>query len=91
MPGFDSYVHRGLLWNPLRHGRPGSAPAAGGLRPGVPSEWEHAPSVCGPLATLEQAAAARLGGASLAATAFWRKLASALGFAAVGYAGGSGS
>jgi len=56
------------------------------LRQGVPSEWEHAASVYGPLATLEQLAAAWLGGASLAATVFWLKLANALGFAAVGYA-----
>jgi hypothetical protein len=53
---------------------------------GVPLQWEHAPSVYGPLATLEQLAAAWLGGASLAVTVFWLKLANALGFAAIGYA-----
>ena len=56
------------------------------LSQGVPLQWEHAPSVYGPLATLEQLAAAWLGGASLAVTVFWLKLANALGFAAIGYA-----
>jgi hypothetical protein len=53
------------------------------LRQGVPADWEHALSVYGPLATLEQLAAASLGGASLVAAVFWLKLANAAAFAAV--------
>jgi hypothetical protein len=53
---------------------------------GVPRDWEHDPSVYGPLATAEQLAAARLGGASLAATAFWLRLANAIAFGAVAFA-----
>jgi hypothetical protein len=53
---------------------------------GVPLDWEHDPSVYGPLATAEQYLAARLGGASLVRTAFWIKLINALGFAAIALA-----
>ncbi len=73
--GRSPYVMTPLGYSQLMH-----------LRQGVPADWERAPSVYGPLAVVEQLAAARLGGASLAATVFWLKLANALGFAAIGYA-----
>jgi len=53
---------------------------------GVPHDWEHDPSVYGPLATAEQLAAAKLGGASLAAATFWLRLANALALGAVAFA-----
>jgi hypothetical protein len=53
---------------------------------GIPQDWQHTVSVYGPLATGEQYLAARLGGSSLARTAFWLKLVNALVFAAVAYA-----
>jgi alpha-1,6-mannosyltransferase len=52
---------------------------------GVPLDWQRDPSVYGPLATAEQYLAARLGGASLARTAFWLKLANAVGLAAIAF------
>jgi hypothetical protein len=52
---------------------------------GVPVDWQRDPSVYGPLATAEQYLAAKLGGASLARTAFWLKLANLIGFAAIAY------
>ncbi len=52
---------------------------------GVPLDWQRDPSVYGPLATAEQYLAAELGGASLAVTAFWLKLANLFGFAAIAY------
>jgi hypothetical protein len=52
---------------------------------GVPIDWQKDPSVYGPLATAEQYLAAKLGGASLARTAFWLKLANLIGFAAIAY------
>ena len=56
------------------------------LHSGVPVAWNHDPSVYGPLATLEQFAAAKLSGASLARTAFWLKLWNGIAFAAVAVA-----
>ena len=56
------------------------------LRSGVPTDWDKDPSVYGPLATLEQLAAAKLSGASLARTAFWLKLWNGIAFAAVAVA-----
>jgi hypothetical protein len=53
------------------------------LRQGVPADWARDPSYYGPLATAEQLVAAKLGGASLAATVFWLKLANAFAFGAV--------
>jgi hypothetical protein len=52
---------------------------------GVPVDWQKDPSVYGPLATAEQYLAAKLGGASLARTTFWLKLANLIGFAAIAY------
>jgi hypothetical protein len=49
----------------------------------VPRIWQHRVSVYGPLATLEQYAAARLGGMSAARVAFWLKLWNALAFVGV--------
>ncbi len=40
----------------------------------VPTTWQHVVSVYGPLATVEQFLAARLGGGSAARTVFWLKL-----------------
>jgi hypothetical protein len=54
--------------------------------PGIPQDWQHTVSVYGPLATGEEYLAARLGGSSLASTAFWLKLVNTLVFAAVAYA-----
>ncbi len=53
---------------------------------GVPRDWLRNPSVYGPLATVEQYIAARLGGASLVRAAFWLKLANAIAFAAIAFA-----
>jgi hypothetical protein len=53
---------------------------------GIPEDWQHTVSVYGPLATGEQYLAARLGGASLARTAFWLKLGNVIAFAAIAYA-----
>jgi hypothetical protein len=53
---------------------------------GVPAGWSHIPSVYGPLATLEQLVAAKLGGASLARTVFWLKVVNAFAFAGVAFA-----
>ncbi len=55
------------------------------LKFSVPVDWEHDPSVYGPLATGEEWLAAKLGGASLARTAFWLKLINTIAFAAVAY------
>jgi hypothetical protein len=52
---------------------------------GVPVDWEHTISVYGPLATGEQYLAARLGGASLASTIFWLKLANTAAYAALAF------
>ncbi len=49
----------------------------------VPTEWQHVPSVYGPLATFEQLVAARLAGASMARTVFWLKLVNTAAFGAV--------
>src|ERR1039457_2630758 len=40
----------------------------------VPGAWDHSPSIYGPLATIVQFLAARLGGASAARIVFWLKL-----------------
>jgi hypothetical protein len=49
----------------------------------APRPWQHAHSVYGPLATLEQAAAAELGGTSAGRIIFWLKLWNVLAFGAV--------
>lgn len=49
----------------------------------VPTTWQHVVSVYGPLASLEQFAAARLGGDSPARVTFWLKLWNAAAFAVV--------
>jgi hypothetical protein len=49
----------------------------------APRPWQHAHSVYGPLATLEQAAAAELGGTSVGRIIFWLKLWNVLAFGAV--------
>jgi len=56
------------------------------LSTGVPVDWVHTRSSYGPLATAEQLAAAKLGGASLARTVFWLKLWNAVAFGAVAFA-----
>lgn len=49
----------------------------------VPALWQHAVSLYGPAATIEQYVAARLGGESMARVVFWLKLWNAIGFAVV--------
>ncbi len=49
----------------------------------VPRVWDHYVSVYGPLATMEQFLAAKLGGASAARITFWLKLWDSAAFAAV--------
>ncbi len=49
----------------------------------VPRIWDHYVSVYGPLATMEQFLAAKLGGASAARITFWLKLWDSIAFAAV--------
>ncbi len=49
----------------------------------VPHVWDHYVSVYGPLATMEQFVAAKLGGASAARVTFWLKLWDSAAFAAV--------
>ena len=49
----------------------------------VPRVWDHYVSVYGPLATMEQFVAAKLGGASAARITFWLKLWDCAAFAAV--------
>jgi hypothetical protein len=53
---------------------------------GIPVDWQHDPSVYGPLATLEQLVAAKLSGISLARTVFWLKLGNAIAFGGVAVA-----
>jgi hypothetical protein len=52
----------------------------------VPTTWQKFKSVYGPLATLEQYLAAKLGGLSAARIAFWLKLWSSVAFAVVAFA-----
>jgi hypothetical protein len=52
----------------------------------VPTTWQKFVSVYGPLATLEQFLAAKLGGLSAARIAFWLKLWSSVAFAVVAFA-----
>lgn len=52
----------------------------------VPVTWEHVVSVYGPLATVEQFLAAKLGGLSAARVVFWLKLWDAIAFGAVAFA-----
>jgi len=52
----------------------------------VPITWQHFVSVYGPLATLEQFAAAKLGGLSAARITFWLKLWTSLAFGLVAFA-----
>jgi hypothetical protein len=49
----------------------------------APRAWQKKHSVYGPLATMEEAAAAELGGASPAQVTFWLKLFTTLGFGSV--------
>ena len=49
----------------------------------APKAWQHTHSVYGPLATMEQAAAAELGGSSPGRIVFWLKLWNTLAFGAV--------
>jgi hypothetical protein len=51
----------------------------------VPVTWEHVVSVYGPLATLEQFLAAKLGGISAARIVFWLKLWDAIAFGLVAF------
>jgi hypothetical protein len=51
--------------------------------PSVPAVWQHVVSVYGPLATLEQFLAAKLGGISVARVVFWLKLWNAIAFVVV--------
>jgi hypothetical protein len=51
----------------------------------VPATWEHVVSVYGPLATLEQFLAAKLGGVSAARVVFWLKLWDAIAFVLVAF------
>ena len=51
----------------------------------VPVTWEHSVSVYGPVATLEQFLAAKLGGISAARIVFWLKLWDAIAFGLVAY------
>ncbi|HEY2507796.1 MAG TPA: hypothetical protein VGI58_14870 [Streptosporangiaceae bacterium] len=52
----------------------------------VPYRWLHQVSLYGPLATLEQFAAAKLGGTSVARIVFWLKLWNAISFGVVAVA-----
>jgi hypothetical protein len=52
----------------------------------VPLNWDHQVSVYGPLATVEQFLAAKLGGTSAARIVFWLKLWNAIAFGAVAVA-----
>jgi hypothetical protein len=54
--------------------------------PSVPVTWEHVASAYGPLATVEQFLAAKLGGLSAARVVFWLKLWDAIAFGAVAFA-----
>ena len=51
----------------------------------VPVTWEHVVSVYGPLATMEQFLAAKLGGISAARVVFWLKVWDAIAFGAVAF------
>jgi hypothetical protein len=51
----------------------------------VPATWQHFVSVYGPLATLEQFVAAKLGGISAARITFWLKLWNSLAFGLVAF------
>ncbi len=51
----------------------------------VPATWEHAVSVYGPLATMEQFLAAKLGGISAAQVVFWLKVWNAIAFGVVAF------
>src|SRR5215471_2221919 len=49
----------------------------------VPAQWQHSTSVYGPLATVVNFLAAKLGGTSVARTVFWLKLWYSIGFGVV--------
>src|SRR5258707_2489913 len=51
----------------------------------VPVAWQHVVSVDGPLATVEQFLAAKLGGISVARVVFWLKVWDAIAFGAVAF------
>src|SRR5258708_10136146 len=53
--------------------------------PAVAFTWQHAVSVYGPLATIEQFLAAKLGGISVARVVFWLKVWDAIAFGAVAF------
>jgi hypothetical protein len=55
------------------------------LKFSVPVDWNHDPSVYGPLATGEEYLAAKVAGSSLARTVFWLKVINGIAFAAVAY------
>jgi hypothetical protein len=55
------------------------------LKYSVPIDWNHDPSVYGPLATGEEYLAAKIAGTSLARTVFWLKLINGVAFFAVAY------
>jgi hypothetical protein len=57
-----------------------------GFAKSVPWRWQTQVSLYGPVATLEQYAAARLGGDSIVRVAFWLKVWNTIGFAAVAIA-----
>jgi hypothetical protein len=53
----------------------------------VPVTWQHFVSVYGPLATMEQFLAARIGGLSVGQVVFWLKLWNAIAFGVVAFVG----
>ena len=59
---------------PVRDHPRAAAPRARRVAHSIPHVWQHVVSVYGPLATMEQFVAARLGGASAARITFWLKL-----------------
>jgi hypothetical protein len=73
--GKSPYIFTPLQYQHLAH-----------LKFSVPIDWNHDPSVYGPLATGEEYLAAKIAGASLAITVFWLKLINGIAFAAVAYA-----
>ncbi|MGO9052729.1 MAG: hypothetical protein ACLPN6_12850 [Streptosporangiaceae bacterium] len=56
------------------------------IGPWIPFEWQKHVTLYGPAATVEQLAAARLGGTSMARITFWLKLWNSIAFGAVAFA-----